>query len=163
MKKILLSACLIGHKVRYDGGDCLQQHARLQTWLDAGQIITICPEMAGGLPTPRPPAEIQDQQNGMAVLQRIAHVQTSTGIDVSEEFIKGAEKALALAQKHHIQVAILKAKSPSCGSQSIYDGSFSRIQIPGMGVAATLLSQNGIYVFDENQIDQALDKAEELG
>ncbi|TAL65592.1 MAG: DUF523 domain-containing protein, partial [Legionella sp.] len=68
MMKLLMSACLIGHKVRYDGGDCLQQHARLQSWLDAGRIVTICPEMAGGLPTPRPPAEIQAQQNGHAVL-----------------------------------------------------------------------------------------------
>jgi len=162
MTKILMSACLLGQKVRYDGGDCLQNHARLQSWIKAGNVITICPEMAGGLPTPRPPAEIQDHQNGQAVLDGTGNILTSNQDDVTAEFIAGAQKTLALAQKHHIRVAILKAKSPSCGSQSIYDGSFSRQLIDGMGVAATLLSQNGILVFDENSIDDALDTAEAM-
>lgn len=162
MNKILLSACLLGQKVRYDGGDCLQNHPRLQEWLKLKRIVTICPEMIGGLSTPGPPAEIQDGRIGLEVLNNTAKVVTNLGKDVTSEFITGAQKTLALAQKHHIKVAILKAKSPSCGSRYIYDGTFTRNLIVGMGVAATLLSQHGIQVFDENQIDEALDVAESL-
>ena len=162
MTKILMSACLLGQKVRYDGGDCIQHHVRLQAWIKAGRVITICPEMAGGLPTPRPPAEIQDGKMGSAVLNRDAVIKTNTGQDVTDEFIIGAQKSLALAQNHHIRVAILKAKSPSCGSNVIYDGTFSRKLIPGMGVTATLLNQHDILVFDEDHIDEALDVAEGL-
>lgn len=162
MNKILLSACLLGQKVRYDGGDCLQNHPRLQQWLKLKRIVTICREMIGGLATPRPPAEIQDGRIGMDVLNNSAKVLTNIGKDVTPEFIIGAEKTLALAQKHHVKVAILKAKSPSCGSKYIYDGTFTRNLIEGMGVAATLLNQCGIHVFDENQIDEALNLAESL-
>lgn len=160
MTKILVSACLLGQKVRYDGNDCLQNQSRLQQWIDAGRVISICPEMAGGLPTPRLPAEIQGKQIGMQVLKGEASVMTRLGDDVTDAFIEGAKKTLALAQKHHIKVAILKAKSPSCGSISVYDGSFSRNLIPGMGVTATLLSQHGIMIFDEDHINEALDQVE---
>ena len=163
MTKILISACLLGQKVRYDGGDCLQNHQRLQAWIKAGNVVTICPEMIGGLPTPRPPAEIQGSKTGIAVLNGDAYIKTKTGENVTEQFIDGARKTLALAQKHHVRVAILKAKSPSCGSSVIYDGSFSRLLIPGMGVTAALLSQHGIMVFDEDNIDDALDAIESLG
>ena len=162
MSKILISACLLGQKVRYDGGDCLQNHVRLQTWIKAGKVVTICPEMIGGLPTPRPPAEIQGSKTGIAVLNGNADIKTNTGENVTEQFIEGARKTLALAQKHHVRVAILKAKSPSCGSSVIYDGSFSRLLIPGMGVTATLLNQHDVLVFDEDHIDDALDAAESL-
>jgi uncharacterized protein YbbK (DUF523 family) len=160
MTKILMSACLLGLKVRYDGGHCLQNHARLQTWIEAGKVITICPEMAGGLATPRLPAEIQDKKTGSNVLEHEAKIITREGAEVTNEFILGANKALLLAQQHSIQVAILKSRSPSCGSSQIYDGSFSRNLIAGMGVTAALLTQHGIKVFDENQIDQALNAAE---
>jgi len=153
MPKILMSACLLGQKVRYDGGDCLQNHERLQAWILAGNVVTICPEMVGGLPTPRPPAEIQGSKTGVDVLQGRAEIMSNTGHDVTEAFIAGARKTLALAQKHHVRVAILKAKSPSCGSGVIYDGSFSRSLILGMGVTATLLNQYDILVFDEDHID----------
>jgi len=162
MPKILISACLLGQKVRYDGGDCLQKHERLQTWIKAGNIVTTCPEMVGGLPTPRPPAEIQGCKTGVSVLQGEASIMTRTGADVTEAFIKGARKALILAQTHHVRVAILKAKSPSCGSNSVYDGTFSRLLIPGMGVTATLLNQHDILVFDDDHIDEALDAAESI-
>jgi len=157
-----MSACLLGQKVRYDGGDCLQNHERLQAWIKAGNVITICPEMVGGLPTPRPPAEIQSAKTGIDVLEGGAKIMSNTGHDVTEAFIAGARKTLALAQKHHVRVAILKAKSPSCGSSVIYDGTFSRALIPGMGVTAALLSQHGIKVFDEDHIDAALDTAESV-
>jgi len=160
MSKILISACLIGQKVRYDAKDCLQAHERLQQWIRDGKVISICPEMAGGLPTPRPPSEIEPGKNAEAVLQFQARVLTNQGIDVSDEYRKGAQKALALAQQHGIKVAILKARSPSCGSKQVYDGTYSKKLIEGMGVTAALLSQHGISVFDERQIDAALDAAE---
>lgn len=160
MPKILVSACLLGHKVRYDGKDNLQTHARLQSWIQAGEVITICPEMAGDLPTPRPPAEIQTGRTALEVLNNNAQVLAIDGRDVTEHFRAGAYKTLALAQKHNIHVAILTARSPSCGSSQVYDGTFSRILVAGMGVTSALLRQHGIEVFDETQIDAALDKAE---
>ena len=161
MSKILISACLLGQKVRYDGKDNLQDHARLQSWIKAGRVVSICPEMAGGLSTPRPPAEIQNKRTGTDVLAGNGKIITNNDIDVTEQYIAGAQKTLMLAKQHNIRVVILKARSPSCGSTSIYDGSFSRQQIPGMGTTAALLSQNGILVFDENRIDEALDAAEQ--
>lgn len=157
MSKILVSACLLGHKVRYDGNDCLQNNVRLQALIKSGKVITICPEMSGGLPTPRPPAEIQNAMNGMDALKNEARILTIDGADVTSQFIEGAYKALALVRQHNIQVAILKARSPSCGSKKIYDGTFSSSLIDGMGVTAALLSEHGVNVFDEYHIDEALE------
>lgn len=162
MPKILISACLIGQKVRYDGSDKLQTHSRLHSWIAAGNVITICPEMAGGLSTPRFPAEIQCEKTGAEVLSGEARIVTNQGADVTLAFIEGARKALVLAQTHGIKVALLKARSPSCGSQTIYDGSFSHRLIHGMGVTAALLNQEGIQVFDEDHIDEALNAAQML-
>ena len=150
MPKILISACLLGHKVRYDGKDNLQTHPRLQAMIAAGEVVTLCPEMAGGLPTPRPAAEIQHTSEGIKVI-------TLEGNDVTSEYLAGAEKTLALAQKYNIRIAILKARSPSCGATQIYDGTFSRTLISGMGITAALLTQHGLQVFDEYHIDDALD------
>jgi len=160
MSKILISACLLGQKVRYDGKDNLQTHARLQACIKAGNVVSICPEMAGGLLTPRPPAEIQAGKTAEDVLNGQAKIITVNGDDVTQEYIDGAQKALALAQVNNIYIAVLKARSPSCRSQQIDDGSFSRSLIDGMGVTAALLSQHGIQVFDETEIDQALDAAD---
>ncbi|HHT0593205.1 TPA: DUF523 domain-containing protein [Legionella anisa] len=156
MSKILISACLLGQKVRYDGGDCLQNHPLLQQWLKEGKIITLCPEMAGGLPTPRPPAEIQGRKSGVDVLKNHALVKTKNNQDVTDYFLEGAQRALELVKKHHIRVAILKARSPSCGSNMIYDGTFTRSLMQGEGVTAALLMEHGIQVFDELHIDEAL-------
>lgn len=156
MPKILISSCLLGQKVRYDGRDNLQTHADLQAWIKAGNVVSICPEMAGGLPTPRPPAEIQNKKTGIDVLNNTAKIVTINNVDVTAEYLAGAKKTLALAQQHHVRVAILKARSPSCGSSTIYDGSFSRTTMPGMGITAALLTQHGIQVFDEDHIDEAL-------
>lgn len=160
MTKILVSACLLGQKVRYDGRDNLQMHTRLQAWIKAGKVVTICPEIAGGLPIPRLPAEIQAKKTGTEVLNGTARIHTNDGIDVTAQYLDGARKTLALAQANAIHVAILKARSPSCGSSAIYDGTFSRELIAGMGATAALLHQHGILVFDEDQIDAALDAAE---
>lgn len=162
MSKLLISACLLGEKVRYDGNDCLQTHIRLQKYIQEKRIVTICPEMAGGLPTPRPPAEIEPNGHAEAVLRFEAKVLTKNGEDVSHEFRKGAQRALALAQKHGIRCAILKARSPSCGSDQVYDGTHSKKLINGMGVTAELLSQHDVKVFDETEIDAALDYIEAM-
>lgn len=143
MQKILVSACLLGAKVRYDGGHCAQHNALLQKWLALGRVVTICPEMAGGLPTPRPPAEIIGSK-----------VITNAGNDVTKEYLKGAQLALDLCKQHQIKFALLKDRSPSCGNQQIYDGNFTNTKIDGQGVTAALLTKNGIRVFNENQVEE---------
>ena len=154
--KLLISACLLGEKVRFDGKDNLQSHERLTTLLAEGRLIPVCPEVAGGLGVPRLAAEIQNKKTGIDVLQGNAKVLTLHGIDVTENFIRGAEIALKTAQTVGAQVAILKARSPSCGSITIYDGTFTRSPIPGYGVTAALLIQHGVKVFDEDHIEDAL-------
>jgi uncharacterized protein YbbK (DUF523 family) len=146
MQKILVSACLLGEKVRYDGNHKQLNHEIFRTWEKEGRLIPLCPEMAGGLPAPRAPAEI----NGDKVL-------TVDGTDVSAAFQAGAKAALVLCHTHHIQMAILKARSPSCGNQQIYDGSFSTKIISGQGITASLLMKNGIKVFNEEQLHMAVD------
>lgn len=159
MPKILISACLLGQNVRYDGNNCLQNHVRLQELIKAGEVIHICPEMAGGLPAPRPPAEIDHGKNGSDVINGKASILDINGKDVTKEFISGAHKALSLAQQYNIKVAILKADSPSCGSKKIHDGTFAGKIVEGMGATAALLMQHGIQVFDETEIDTAIQAA----
>jgi len=153
MQKILVSRCLLGHRVRYDGGasgpfDLLQQ------WLDEGRVVPLCPEVAGGLPTPRAAAEIPGGQGG-EVLDGHASVITTEGEDVSAEFLSGAYQALELAHKHGIRIAVLKANSPSCGNLLTYDGSFNGVKVAGEGVTAALLKRNGVQVFSELELPQA--------
>jgi len=143
-EKLLVSACLLGQPVRYDGKskgltdiDWLQELERQQ------RLVVLCPEVAGGLAIPRPAAEI----NGELVI-------ASTGDDVTAAFRLGALEALALCKLHKIKYALLKAKSPSCGNQQIYDGTFSGQLTSGMGLTARLLSENGIRVFSELQLDE---------
>jgi uncharacterized protein YbbK (DUF523 family) len=153
MQKVLVSRCLLGHRVRYDGGahgpvDLLQQ------WLDEGRVVALCPEVAGGLPTPRPPAEIRGGKGG-AVLDGKLPVLTIDGEDVTAAFVGGAEQALALVREHGIALALLKARSPSCGNLENYDGSFSGVRVPGEGVTAALLKRSGVKVFNETQLAEA--------
>lgn len=142
--KILVSACLLGQKVRYDGGHARSDDPIFQDWLVKERIVSFCPEVAGGLPTPRPPAELRD-----------GRVIEEAGDDVTDAFDRGAEKALALCRKHGITVAVLKENSPSCGSQFIYDGSFSGRKINGQGRTAALLEAHGIRVFSEDRLADA--------
>ncbi len=155
MSKLLISACLLGSKVRYDGSDKASGNDALAELLARGQVVTICPEVAGGLGVPRLPAEIQNG-DGAAVLAKQVQVLDSAGNDVSNAFISGAQQALQLAQACNIKVAILKARSPSCGNDLIYDGTFSKTLREGQGVTAALLEQHGIKVFDETQINEAV-------
>jgi uncharacterized protein YbbK (DUF523 family) len=155
MEKIFISACLLGQKVRYDGGDNRMQGAILAKWEDEGRVVTLCPEVSGGLPVPRPPCEIVGSGGGAAVLAGTARILQKNGEDETEVFLKGARAALSVAAAHKVKVAVLKEGSPSCGSQLIYNGSFSKQKMPGSGVTAALLASTGIKVFNEHQIEAA--------
>ncbi len=148
-QNILISACLLGNPVRYNGTDLLIDHPLLKQWQKEGRLISICPEVAGGLPTPRAPAEIVNDS-----------VIDNTGKDVTKGFALGASKTLQLAKENHCAVAILTERSPSCGSHIIYDGSFSGIRKEGAGVTAALLKQNGIRVFNQYQLEELQDYLE---
>lgn len=153
MHRILISRCLLGHLVRYDGGG----HGpfdQLQQWQEEGRIVPLCPEVAGGLPTPRPPAEIPGGQGGQ-VLDGERRVLTIQGDDVSRAFIAGAEIALQLVAEHGLRIAVLKARSPSCGNLQTYDGNFSGTLIAGEGVTAAALRRAGVQVFNEHQLSEA--------
>ena len=153
--KLLVSACLLGNPVRYDGEAKSIDHDGLQRLLAEDRIVPVCPEVAGGLPVPRAPAEIIDG-DGNAVLDGRARVATRAGDDVSGSFVEGARQALALCHEHGITAAVLTELSPSCGSGEIYDGSFTRQRIDGSGVTAALLRRHGIAVFGHSQLDAAL-------
>jgi len=144
MQKILVSACLLGERVRYHGGDAACGHPVLRRWLEEGRLVAVCPERDGGLPTPRPPAELV----GIVV-------RTAAGVDVTEAFRRGAQTALDVAKANGIRIAILKDGSPSCASSFVYDGTFSGTRTAGKGVTATLLEANGVRVFNEHSIDAA--------
>ena len=153
MEKLLVSRCLLGHKVRYDGG-AHGPYDLLQRWQDEGRIVPLCPEVAGGLPTPRPPAEIPGGQGG-AVLDGRLPVLTDDGADVTAAFVAGAEIALRLVQQHGLRVAVLKARSPSCGCRQVYSGQFDGQLRAGQGVAAAALATAGVTLFDEQQLTEA--------
>ena len=117
--------------------------------------MTICPEVDGGLGTPRPAAEIVGPDGAAGVMTRVAFVRTAPGADVTDPFMAGASMALEAARRHGVRIAILKEGSPSCGSSFVHDGSFSGVRKAGAGVTATLLAANGIRVFSEAEIDAA--------
>ena len=150
----LVSACLLGVDCRYDGQSCpAPEVANLAT---KGKVVTICPEVAGGLPTPRLPAEIEKATaslDGHAVLKGRTRVVRSDGVDVTAQFVKGAQAALTLARQLGIRRAILKARSPSCGAGRIYDGNFAGKLVPGDGVTAALLKRSGIQVITEIDLE----------
>lgn len=152
-KFYLISACLLGHKVRYDGRDCLVKE--LVNYLLPDQYVTICPEVSGGLPIPRPAAEIQGG-TGLEVLKGLAQITDIQGQNVSTTFIQGAYAALKLAQKFQVTHAVLKANSPSCGSKLIYDGSFTGNKIQSDGVTAALFKQHDIEVMTEDEFLQMI-------
>lgn len=152
--KVLVSACLLGERVRYNGAEATLDHPVLERWRREGRIVSTCPEVAGGLPTPRPPAEIPGAEGGR-VLQSLAFVRRRDGTDVTAQFVAGAEAAVALARQHGVTVALLKDFSPSCGATQIYDGTFSRNRVPGQGVTAAALRQAGVAVFPDHEIERA--------
>ena len=145
MHKILVSSCLLGQPVRYDGQSKGLTCNMLTQWLQEKRVVAFCPEVAGGLPTPRPPAEIN--------LEKVIAV---TGEDVTDEFQLGAEKALALCKSQQIKFALLKESSPSCGRNTIYDGSHRGVKVAGMGLTAEKLVKAGIQVFSEEQLPELM-------
>ena len=147
MIKILVSSCLLGAPVRHDARDKKCDHAVLRRWIAEGRVVSVCPEMMGGLGTPRPPAEIVNDGSRRVV--------TRDGADVTTAFENGARAAADEGRAHDARIAILKAGSPSCGSSFIYDGTFSKTPIEGEGITAALLRKNGIAVFSEDQLDAA--------
>jgi uncharacterized protein YbbK (DUF523 family) len=145
---IVVSACLAGLPVRYNGSDSLEK--KIHKLVSEKKAVTVCPELLGGLETPREPAEIVGG-NGEDVLQGKARVIDLAGADVTDAFIKGANETLNFVQKMRATTVVLKEFSPSCGSGSIYDGTFTGEKVQGHGVTAALLMRNGIRVISESQ------------
>ncbi|MEW6662974.1 MAG: DUF523 domain-containing protein [Bacillota bacterium] len=143
---LLVSACLIGLNTKYSGENNLI--TGLLRLAGAKELVPVCPEQLGGLSTPRTPAEIRGG-TGPEVLAGLARVITAEGIDVTLEFVRGAESVLYLARILGVRGAILKERSPSCGVKQIYDGTYSRILRPGLGVTTALLKSHGILVISE--------------
>ncbi len=139
--KVFVSACLMGENCKYNGGNNLISN--LQKELPDCEFISVCPEQLGGLSTPRSPSEIKGEK-----------VINKDGIDVTENFIKGANISLEKAKREKVRYALLKAKSPSCGKGEIYDGSFTGEIISGNGKTTELLMKNGIEVFTEKEIEE---------
>lgn len=137
-EKILISACLIGINCKYNGGN--NENSKLVELMKEKDLVPICPEQLGGLKTPRVSAEREQEK-----------VITKEGVDVTKEYQKGAEEVLKLAKKLNIKKAILKSRSPSCGIDEIYDGTFSHTLIKRDGVAAELLKKNGIEVISSDR------------
>ena len=155
MNKVIVSACLIGENVRYNGRVKVNEINILSDWKFQGRLVPFCPEVAGGLPVPRPCSEISGQ-DGSTVLHGYTRVMNNKGKDVTQYFLTGAQKALELARLHNIKLAVLKDGSPSCGSTYIYDGSFSGIKKPGKGITTVLLEEYSIRVFSEREIPEAV-------
>ena len=146
MDHILVSACLCGKNCKWDGGN--NKNQKLLDYMESMngdvEVHEVCPEQMGGLSTPRPASEIRAEDR---------RVVNTEGRDVTEEFERGAELALQVAKEYGCTLAILKERSPSCGCHGIYDGTFSKKIVDGMGKTAELLTANGIRVIGESEIE----------
>lgn len=143
-QKILISACLLGENVKYNGSNNdIRDIGLIKKLFNAGMLVPICPEVEGGLTIPRVAVELQ---NGKAI--------DKYGNDKTENFQKGATIACEIARKENIKVAILKSKSPSCGKSFIYDGRFSKRLVKGDGMSVEALQNSGIEIFDENSLKE---------
>lgn len=140
MQKIVVSACLAGQRCRHDGGS--NPCSAVIRLIEDGIALSLCPEQLGGLPTPRPPCEL-----------RSGKVWSQDEQDCTDAFLHGADRALCLAQDAGCTVAILKARSPSCGANGVYDGSFSKRLVPGEGLWASALRQAGFCIYTEEQLE----------
>ena len=137
---LLISACLLGMNCKYNGGNNALPPEKLAALEERYRLVPVCPEQAGGLPTPRLPSECRGEQ-----------VVNRAGEDVTEAFRRGAELALERALREGCRLALLKERSPSCGSGRIYDGSFTGTVIPGDGVTAEMLKKSGLTVYGETE------------
>lgn len=143
MEKLLISACLLGNKCRYDGKDNVLDI--IDELKEKYELIPVCPEVDGGLPTPRFPSEIRGDK-----------VMNSQNEDNTAYFLKGAKKAITLVKKHHIRYALLKAKNPSCGKDYIYDGSFNHVLTSGNGILVRELLKLGVTIYNEQDVRRLL-------
>ena len=144
-ENLLISACLLGVTCRYDGRSKPLDRAQIAALMEKYNVVPVCPECLGGLPIPREPSE----RRGERIVMR-------SGRDVTENYLRGAEETLRLARLYGCTKALLKERSPSCGSDSIYDGSFSGTLVSGDGAASTLLKENAVSVFGESRISELL-------
>lgn len=153
--KILISSCLLGEDVKYDGNNnsiaygesfTFKQKETFMDILCENEIYSFCPEVSGGLGTPRVPAEIISSTKPFIVKNK-------DGVDVTINFLVGAKNTLELCKSENINIALLKANSPSCGNKTIYDGTFTSTVIQGQGLTAKLLIENGVKVFNEKEIE----------
>lgn len=134
---IIVSACLLGVNCKYSGGNNLNE--RVLRLGEKHTLIPVCPEQLGGLSTPREPSEII----GKRVINK-------SGRDVTENYVRGAEETLKTARAYNCRCAVLKERSPSCGTKEVYDGTFSKTVVSGKGITAALLENNGIEIYNEN-------------
>ena len=144
--KLLVSACLMGENCKYNGGN--NKNAAMLAFAEGNEVCTICPEVLGGLPTPRVPSELRGER-----------VVNKEGEDVDLPFRLGAEKSLAIAKKFDPDLVILQPRSPSCGVHSRYDGTFTGTLLPGAGVTADLLMKNGFPVIDGEDLEAGRTRA----
>lgn len=143
----IISSCLVGVNCRYDGKNNID--SRLVEMVNSGKAIALCPEILGGLLIPREPCEIVKNSKGISVVGK-------SGEDYTEAFTLGAKKTLEICRIVGVNGAILKSRSPSCGSSEIYDGRFSGVTIKGSGLTASLLRSDGIEVYDESNFSELL-------
>jgi uncharacterized protein YbbK (DUF523 family) len=151
---IFISSCLLGLNTQYD-----QESKRCEELIKLvkeGKALFFCAEQGGGLPTPRIPAEIEPGKNSAEVLKGDAKIFSKEGKDVTKEFLKGANMVLQICKEYDLKIAILRERSPSCGTSKVYDGTFSGKKIKGTGVTAELLKQNGIKVYSQNNFPKDL-------
>ncbi|WP_432450344.1 DUF523 domain-containing protein [Aliiroseovarius marinus] len=151
---LLVSACLMGQAVRYDGGAKTFLNNHLSRWQAAGRLLPLCPELAGGLPVPRNPAEIAPGHDGADVVAARARIVDLQGQDVTAPFVLGARQVLAQALRAGCRHALLTEASPSCGSSVLYSGHHDGTTRAGFGVLTALLRQEGIAVYAPDQIDE---------
>lgn len=138
---ILVSACLLGENCKYNGGNNLNE--RVLRYIAGHEIIPVCPEMLGGLPSPRKPVEWRD-----------GHAVTRDGDDWTAEFRLGVARAMALIGDRPIDLAILQSRSPTCGVKQVYDGTFTGRKIPGQGALAKALAERGIPLMDAEDVPE---------
>lgn len=146
MEKLLISACLFGENVRYDAKNNLIEN--LDKLREKYELYSFCPEVASGMVIPRVPSEITNF-NPLKITNEF-------GIDTTDFFTDGAIQTLHICQKYDIKIALLKSKSPSCGTKEVYDGNFTKTLIKGQGITANLLAQHNIKLYDENQIGELI-------
>lgn len=149
---ILVSACLLGHKVKYNGGS--NDDTLLQAYNAQGRFVAVCPECFAMLPVPRAPMEIQ-YGTGRKLIEGRARAVDADGHDLTASLLLGAQKILRIAEAYHAEVAIFKEGSPSCGVHRIHDGSFTGQKIQGAGAATELLRQHGLTVYSEHDLTEA--------